>query len=202
MEDFLKKVLPWIGAAATGNVPALIGMAAKTVGDALGKDVSATSDAITAAVSSASPEQLATMREKDQEFKLKMEGLGFSHLEEMTRLSLDQDKAYIGDAQSARDKFAANQGVFNLGVVILSTFALSIGMSMWGAYLLLSGGITIEDIGVVAAVFSFLGTIVGYMAANAQQVVGYFFGSSKGSSDNREALASSVTHLGAALIKK
>ena len=146
--------------------------------------------------------QMADMKVKDDEFKLKMQALGFTHVEEMAKFGLEETKAYIGDVQGSREKFAANQGVFKLGIVILLVFSASVGLSMWGAYLLLSGGITIKDIGIVAAVFSFLGTIVGYMAANAQQVVGYFFGSSKGSGDNREALAASVTHLDQALGRK
>src|ERR1700732_681326 len=56
MMDFgnlLTKVLPWIGAAATGNVPALITMAAKEVGDVLGVDVPADAGAIGTAVANA-----------------------------------------------------------------------------------------------------------------------------------------------------
>lgn len=200
--EFLKKALPWIGAAATGNVPALIGLAAKAVGDVIGQDVSPTAEAIATAVSGATPDQIAQMKEKDNEFKLKMQALGFQHVEEMTRLGIEETKTFVEDAQNARDKFSANQSVFKLGVVILVAFAVSVGLSMWGAYLLLSGGIEIKDVGIVAAVFSFLGTIVGYMAANAQQVVGFFFGSSKGSNDKQEALSASIMHLGAALKKQ
>jgi hypothetical protein len=202
MEDFLTKVLPWIGAAASGNVPALISMAANTVSEAIGVEVKPTREAISSAVSAATPEQLVDMQVKDSEFKLKMQTLGFNHIEEMSRLALAETQTYAADTQQARDKFATNQSVFRLGAVILATFAISIGMAMWGAYLLLSGGITVKDVGMVAAVFSFLGTMVGYMAANAQQVVGYYYGSSKGSGDNREALSASIGQLGAALSKR
>lgn len=202
MNEFLKKALPWIGAAATGNVPALVTMAAKTISDAVGFDVDPTPTAITQAVVLATPEQLAAMQEKENEFKLKMQSLGFTHAEEMGRLHLAETQVFIEDTKDARDKFSANHNVFKLGVTIVLVFAITVGMSMWGAYLLLSGGITVKDMGIVAAVFSFLGTVVGYMAASAQQVVGYFFGSSKGSSDNREALASSIGQLGVALGKK
>lgn len=202
MNDFLKKALPWIGAAATGNVPALVTMAAKTIGEAVGFDVEATPAAISQAVAQATPEQLAVMQEKENEFKLKMQGLGYSHVEEMGRQSLAETQTFVGDTQNARDKFSANQNVFKLGVTIVVVFAFTVGLSMWGAYELLSGGIIVKDMGIVAAVFSFLGTVVGYMAASAQQVVGYFFGSSKGSGDNREALSASIAQLGAALGKR
>ena len=51
----LSTVAPWIGAAATGGVPALVGMAAGELTKAFGKDVKPTVDAIGAAISGASP---------------------------------------------------------------------------------------------------------------------------------------------------
>lgn len=98
----------------------------------------------------------------------------------------------------ARAKHSQNQSVFWLGVAIILSFAVVVGVSLWGSYLLLSGGITIKDVGIVAAVFGFLGTVVGYMAANAQQVTGFFFGSSKGSGDKTDAMARAFQQLGAA----
>jgi hypothetical protein len=47
-----------------------------------------------------------------------------------------------------------------------------------------------------AIVSALIGTVVGYVAANAQQVVGYFFGSSKGSADKTDALAAAVRGVG------
>lgn len=202
MLELLKKALPWIGAAATGNVPLLIGMAAKEVGEVLGAEVSPEAESIANAVAGATPEQIAALKDKDNEFKLRMQSLGFQHIEEMAKLGLDEAKAYLQDGQDARNKFAMNRAVFMLGIVILIAFAASVGLAMWGSYLLLSGGITIKDVGIVAAIFGFLGTIIGYLAANAQQVVGFFFGSSKGSGDNRDALSASIQQLGAALAKK
>ncbi len=201
MLDFLKKALPWIGAAATGNVPALITMAAKTVGDIIGQDIAPEADAIASAVAGASPEQIAQMRQADNDFKLKMQALGFQHVEEMAKLGFQETQAFIGDTQDARNKHAQNKLVFWLGVTILVTFAAIMGFSMYGSYLLLSGGITIKDVGIVAAVFGFLGTVVGYAAANAQQVVGYFFGSSKGTGDAREAMSNAFNQLGQAIRK-
>ena len=130
MLDFLKKALPWIGAAATGNVPALITMAAKTVGDIIGQDVAPEADAIASAVAGASPEQIAQMRQADNDFKLKMQALGFQHVEEMAKLGFQETQAFIGDTQDARNKHAQNKLVFWLGVTILVTFAAIMGFSM------------------------------------------------------------------------
>lgn len=198
MGDFLKKVLPWIGAAATGNVPVLIGLAAKSVGDAIGVDIPADVVAITKAVANATPEQLALLQEKENEFKLKCQALGFSHEEEMASIGLEEVKVYTADTQDARAKNAQNKSVFWLGVVVLLSFAGSMGAALYGSYGLLTGGIVVKDVGIVAAVFGFLGTIIGALAGNAQQVIGFFFGSSKGSGDKNDALAAAVKHLGEA----
>ena len=77
MNDFLKKVLPYIGAAATGGIPALIGMAAKTVGEVLGAEVGASPDAITQAVLGATPEQMLLLKKAEQDFTLQMQAMGF-----------------------------------------------------------------------------------------------------------------------------
>lgn len=198
MGDFLKKVLPWIGAAATGNVPMLIGMAAKEVGGALGVDIEPQAAAIAKAVSGATPEQMAVLQERELTFKERMQAMGFKHVEEMARVGLEETKALIGDTQHAREKHASNRGVYWLGIAVLVTFAGVMGFSLWGAFAILTGGITIKDIGVVAAVFGFLGTVVGYVAANAQQVIAYFFGSSRGSKEKSDAMAETFKQLGGA----
>ena len=56
-------------------------------------------------------------------------------------------------------------------------------------------GITIKDVSVVAAIAGMVGSVVGYIAANAQQVVGYFFGSSAGSSSKTDAMGDAVSKL-------
>ena len=47
-----------------------------------------------------------------------------------------------------------------------------------------------------AIVSALIGTVVGYVAANVQQVMGYFFGSSKGSADKTDALVAAVRGVG------
>ena len=84
---FAKKALPWIGAAATGNIPALVAMAAEVVSDKLGVKVPATPDAIAAAVSSATPEQLLALKAADHEFQLKMREWGYKETTELNAQS-------------------------------------------------------------------------------------------------------------------
>ena len=54
----------------------------------------------------------------------------------------------------------------------------------------------IKDVAIVATVAGLVGTVVGYVAANAQQVVSYFFGSSRGSADKTAAMATTISRLG------
>jgi len=86
---FIGKALPFIGAAATGNVPALVALAAKEIGDAIGSKVEPTPDGIAAAVANATPEQFAAIRQAEQNFALKMRELGYKEATELAKLSTE-----------------------------------------------------------------------------------------------------------------
>jgi hypothetical protein len=86
---FAKKAIPWIGAAATGNIPALIQMAADAVGGVLGKDVEASSAAIASAVAGATPAEIIALRTADNDFKLRMQELGYKELVDLERIAAD-----------------------------------------------------------------------------------------------------------------
>jgi uncharacterized membrane protein len=127
---------------------------------------------------------------------VEMQQLDLVHKEAMAKIGLDYAKlnqeteiAYISDTADAR-KYKDDK-VFWLGVIILVMFALTMGFSLFGAYQILSGGITIKDVAVVAAVSGFIGSIIGYVSANAQQVVGYFYGSSAGSAQKTKEMSAS-----------
>jgi len=136
-------------------------------------------------IQSASPDDLLKLREADNKFKVAMR-----------KLDLDEQKIYVGDTSDARHVNAENDAVFVLGCIVLATFAVMMGFSMYGAYLMVTGGMGKDiDPGIVAAVFSFLGTIVGYVAANAQQVISFFFGSSKGSKSKTDAMSKAFKSL-------
>lgn len=66
--------------------------------------------------------------------------------------------------------------------------------ALFGSYALLTGNLPINDASVVGMVSGFVGTIIGYAAANAQQVVG-FFGSSAGSSKKTDALSDAFVNM-------
>lgn len=198
--NLLKKVVPWIGAAATGNVPALITMAAKEVGDVLGVPVDATAQGIGQAVANATPEQLLALKDRELAFQERMQAMGFAHAEEMGRLAVKEAGLYVDDTKDARHSNAGDDKVFWLGIAVLLTFAILMGVVLYGSYQIMTGTMRV-DMASLSIVSALIGTVIGYVAANAQQVVSYFFGSSKGSNDKGSqigvALGESMRQLGA-----
>ena len=115
---------------------------------------------------------------------------------EMRKLQIEEIKSFVADTGDARDKFSQNARVFWLGVIVLAAFAILAAFSMYGCYQLLTKGLNGVDAGTVAAVSTFVGTVIGYMAANAQQVISFFFGSSQGSKDKTDAMAQAFKGMG------
>lgn len=189
---FLSKALPWIGAAASGNVPALVGLAAKAVGDAVGAPVAATPDAVAAAVAGATPEQIAALKQADNDMQAKLQALGFEHAEEMARLGIQQEQLAVSDVQDARKANAGNEQLWRVAWVVLITFAVVMAGVLWGCFLMLSGETTVKDVALVAAIAGLIGSIVGYVAANAQTVINFLFGGSLGSRNSGSALGVAV----------
>lgn len=146
-------------------------------------------NALAVAISGATPEQLAQVRKADQDYAARMAEAGFKDKEALAALALQETALYVADTADARKANAGNDKVFWLGVVVLSTFAAVMFASLWGAYALLTGKLPVVDAAIVGMVSGFVGTVIGYVSANAQQVVSYFFGSSKGSETKGDAMA-------------
>jgi hypothetical protein len=163
MNDFLKKVLPWLGAAATGGVPAIIGMAAKTVGDILGSEIGNTVEAITQAVAGATPEQMILLKEADHKFSLQMQQMGFAHESELEQIAAD-------DRASARNREIALKdhtpamlaAAVTLGFFGVLTYILGYGVPKVGGDALL--------------------VMLGSLGTAWSGIIAFYFGSSAGSS--------------------
>lgn len=181
-KSIVKVVAPTIATALGGP---FAGLGVKALSEALLGNEDGTEDQIAEAVLAANPEQLAAMKQADQAFALKMK-----------ELDIDLEKSYVADTSDARHVFAENKGVFWLGISVLVTFAVVMGGVLWGSFEILTGGITVKDVAIVATVSGLIGTVVGYVAANAQQVVSYFFGSSRGSADKTAAMSQAISRIG------
>jgi hypothetical protein len=170
--EFLSKVLPWIGAAATSNVPALITLAASEVGKLLGVEVTAEPTSITTAVASATPEQLAAMKQLDLEFAAKMQAMGFK--QEVDILALN-----LGGVANARERETATKD--SITPRLLATFAVTCFVGL--VYAVLSG---IAPADGMKDTFLIL---VGAAIAVFKDVYGYYFGSSAGSAAKDKVIA-------------
>lgn len=167
----LATVAPWIGAAATGGVPALVGMAASELGKAFGKDVKPTADAIAQAISGATPEQMLALKVADQDFQSKMQQLGFDHIQTLEKVAAD-------DRGSARAMHTANKDM------IVPVLATIITMSFFGSiYFLLTMTVSIQqEMRDVAMI------LLGTLAASFTQVLNFYFGTSAGSKDKTDII--------------
>ena len=181
-KSIVRTVAPTIGTALGGP---LAGLGVKALSEVLLGREDGTEAEVAAAVSGANPDQLLAMKQADQAFATKMK-----------ELDIDLEKSYVADTSDARHVFAENKGVFWLGISVLVTFAAVMAGVLWGSFELLTGGITIKDVAIVATVSGMVGTVVGYVAANAQQVVSYFFGSSRGSADKTAAMSQAISRIG------
>jgi hypothetical protein len=185
-KNVLQSVAPVLATALGGP---LAGAAVKVLSNSIfGHENADQTEVSEAVMNGLSPDAIVKLREVDVAFKTRMRELDI----DIARLNASSEMAYLADTQNARTAHAGNDGVFWLGIAILLTFACAIAAVLVGSFEMLTGGITIKDVGTVATVSGLVGTVIGYVAANAQQVVGYFFGSSKGSADKTTALSNAV----------
>ena len=161
--DFLSKIAPWLGAAA-GGPPALLAMAAKEISGAMGYDVPADKEKLTQAVTGATQEQLIKLKELDQTFQVKMQELGFSHLQMLEQLAVDNQKS----ARSAMVDGGLGKHLFWMSVLLL---CMTIGTNVW----MLTYG-TPEGMSEVA-----LGRAIGFLENISMIILGFWYGTSHGS---------------------
>jgi hypothetical protein len=115
---------------------------------------------------------------------------------ETRRIDADLDKAYLQDVQGARTVHGTDKDVLALGVGVLCIWGILTGATLWGLYNVLTGGIRIADVGITATVFTVLGSTVGYVSNSAQQVLSYYFGSSRGSAQKNTLMADAISTAG------
>lgn len=161
--DWLKTVAPTVASALGGP---LAGMAVSAVGSALGWN-DATKDKVTDLLQSGNlnGEQIAAIKKAELELKQHESDNGFKFAE-----------LEIRDRDSARNREIQTKDSVNkvLAYTIVGAFLAMVGASLLG----------------YAKVDSALaGTLVGYLSAKAEQVLAYYFGSSRSSDNKTELLA-------------
>lgn len=163
--EWLKQLAP---TAATLLGGPLAGMAVDAIGNALGmKD--ATKDQVKDLLTSGTlnADQMAAIKKAEADLILKVK-----------ELDIDMEKVHAGDRASARDMAAKTGDIWTPRIIALVVFIV------WGAvnWKLFNGTISGDMRELVARA---LGTLDGTLLA----VVYYYFGSSSGSKDKTEAIA-------------
>lgn len=180
-------IAPVLGTALGGP---LAGEAISMLGRALGLGDDATEGDVATAVSSGklTGEQIVAMKQAENDFTLKMKSLDI----DLVKINSAADAALIADTSDARHVFGSNENTFVLGSIILAAFGLLMAFVLWGCYFMMTNKVSIDP-SMVAVCASLVGTVVGYVAANAQQVVSFYFGSSKGSKDSGDRIGAALT---------
>jgi hypothetical protein len=157
----IENVAPTIATALGGPVA---GMAVKALSTALLGHGDGSEDDITAALSTATPDQIAAIKRADNDFKVQMK-----------TLDIDLVKIAAEDRASARMMQTAVKSdlVPTLAVIVIAAFVVvTIGTLM--------GYAKIES--------ALAGTLIGYLSAKAELVLSFYFGSSAESESKNEML--------------
>lgn len=187
-------VAPMAPTLATMLGGPLAGAAVTALEGALGMGPGSTADDITKVMQTGAmtPEAVAAVRAADQKHAEIMSQQGI----DLQKINQAHEEVFatleVQDRSSARTANSSRDAVWWIAAMILGTFAVMMGAVLYGCWMILQGGITIKDVAVVAAVSGLVGSVVGYVAANAQTVVNFIFGGSLGSEKKTDAMADSV----------
>lgn len=165
----IENVAPTIATALGGPVA---GMAVKAISTALLGHPDGSEDDINTALATATPDQIATIKRADNDFKVQMKSL-----------DIDLIKIAEKDRESARNMQIANKSMLvpSLATIIISAFVVvTIGT--------LLGYAKIES--------AMAGTLIGYLSAKAELVLSFYFGSSADSESKSEMIYHSTPHNG------
>lgn len=158
---------PALGAAlapVTGGMSAVIGSGIGILGKVFGLGDKPDPDALKQAIST-DPQAALKLALADKEWQL-----------QMYQAETDRLKVQIDDIKSAREREVAVKDNVNrnLAFIIVVSFIVMVGGT-------LAGYAKVDS--------ALMGTLVGYLSAKAEQVLSYYFGSSRGSMEKTQLLA-------------
>ena len=173
--DFVKKGAPLLGSVLGGPAGGAIGT---LVSAAFGSDDD--------------PEKLLPILKSDSEAVRKLKELEFKHYErleelsiEAARVQLEESKAYLADTQSARSREATivqATGKKDVNLYILAWVVV-------GGFFILTGMLMLIPELAGRTNNAMVNILFGGLVSGFATVLGYFFGSSKGSTDKTQLLS-------------
>jgi lysozyme family protein len=196
-QDIARQIAPTLAAGLLGP---LGGVVAKVAADAL-------FPGDPQAKEKATPERIiqriAKMTSPEEVARLKQAELDVQKFEADTRIRLAEIEQHgIEGARVMRVAALAsgNKTADTLSFIVMASFLLVAAFVLLGCYMAITGRlpVTEENRSVWIGVSGLVGAIVGYFSANAQQVVGFYFGSSAGSAAKTDQLAEATANAFAA----
>lgn len=161
-KSLVSSVAPTLATALGSH---LAGAAVSAISIAITGSPNASESEIAAKLQGASPETLLALKKADQDFQTKMAELG-----------VDLEKIAAGDRDSAREMQKTTRSKI-VPILASLTVAGFFGVVAW----VLSGKVSLES--------TLLGFVLGQVSAKAEQVYNYYFGSSAGSKEKTEHIA-------------
>jgi hypothetical protein len=174
--NVVKTLAPTIATALGGPLAGGAVTALESVFGITPKPDTSTDDrqtALAAAISGATPEQLAAMRKADQDYSLGLAQAGFKDTETLASLA-------VQDRQGARSMQVSTRSL--MPPVIGSAIILG---SLGAAAAILSGHVDYAN----TTEATMVGTVIGYLFSEAKAVLSFYFGSSQGSEQKTQLLA-------------
>lgn len=191
LKTALASVAPTIASMLGGP---LLGTAVATLENCFGLAPGAGTDAITKVVQSGNmtPDIIAAVRAADQKHAETLRQQDIDVLKINSDAAAAAAALVVDDRKDARKMNSGKDVVWWIAIAILATFAFIMAVVLYGCFVIVTGSVAIKDVSVVAAIAGLVGSIVGYVAANAQTVVNFIYGGSLGSEKKTDALAASV----------
>lgn len=161
--DILRDAAPAIGTAMTvfGGAPGAA--AAALLGSVLNLPKEADEATMVKALQNATPEQMAALQKADNDFKV-----------QMAQIDLQRYNAAISDIANARQReiSTGDKQPMRLAWTIIGGFIAVVVCIMY--FVFTGQAVSLKDPTIAGTV----GTVLGYLAGIANQVVSYYFGSS------------------------
>jgi hypothetical protein len=179
--NFLKKLAPFLATGLSLAGP-LGTMAGNAITSSLGVKAGGTASDILASLTKTppTPDQIAALQKAEDDFKLQMATLQINSVEDLEKMA-DEDLASARQRETDLAKAGAKDNTPKWLAGIVTFGALFIAAMVFSGHA--------NSVLVNPASAALAGTIVGYIFKDYSQVLGYYFGSSKGSEDKSATIA-------------